>query len=50
MLAPVHHEPFFVCARGGFAEDAAGLLLGALHVLEPPGRPEPLHSQRFRRK
>jgi hypothetical protein len=50
VLAPVHHEPLFVRARGRVAEDAASLLLGALDVLEAPGRPEPLHSHCFRRK
>ena len=40
VLAPVDDQPLLVVAGGGIAEDAAGLLVGLLDVLEPPGRPE----------
>ena len=39
-LAAVDDQPFLVVAGGGITEDAAGLLVRLLDVLEPPGRPE----------
>jgi Ca2+-binding RTX toxin-like protein len=38
--APSHDEAFLIAIVPGRTEDAAGLLLGAAHVLEPPGCPE----------
>src|SRR5205823_14004243 len=43
-LAAVDDQVLLVVALRGAAKDAAILLVRALHVLEPPGRPEPLHG------
>jgi hypothetical protein len=42
----VDDETLFVRRRGGATEDAAGLLVRLLYVLEPPGRPERLRHRR----
>jgi hypothetical protein len=41
-LAPMHDELLLVVPLGCAAEDAAVLLVGALHVFEAPGGPETL--------
>jgi dihydrofolate reductase len=40
VLAAVDDQPLLVVSGGRVAENAAGLLVGLLDVLEPPGRPE----------
>ena len=40
VLAAVDDQALLVVAGGRIAEDAAGLLVGLLDVLEPPRRPE----------
>jgi hypothetical protein len=42
--AAVDDEAGLVVRLDGAAEDATGLLVGALNVLEPPGCPESAHD------